>query len=98
MAEQVPAPLAPNQVLDVVNITPAPAVPAPVLPVPEPVLAVPVAQVENLLPAIANNRDLWMGTGLEEWDWKSRTGAGPVVPAKNKKLKNVHFRAGRRRR
>ena len=31
-------------------------------------------------------------------DWKSRTGTGPVVPAKNKKLKNVHFRAGRRRR
>ena len=30
-------------------------------------------------------------------DWKSRTGTGPIVPAKNKKLKNVHFRAGRRR-
>ena len=47
MAEQVPAPPAPNQVLDVVNITPAPAVPAPEL--------VPVAQVGNPLPAAAND-------------------------------------------
>ena len=50
MAEQVPAPPAPNQVVDVVNIAPAPAKPAP-----EPVLAVLVAQVENPLPAAANN-------------------------------------------
>lgn len=50
MAEQVPAPPAPNQVLDVANIAPAPPIPAP-----EPVLAVPVAQVENPLPAAANN-------------------------------------------
>ena len=50
MAEQaVPALPAPNQVLDVVNIAPAPAVPAP-----EPVLAIPVAWVENLLPAAAD--------------------------------------------
>ena len=41
--------------LDVVNIAPAPAVPASGLPVPEPVLAVPVAQVENPLPVAANN-------------------------------------------
>ena len=57
MAEQVLAPPAPNQVLDVVNIAPAPAVPASGLPVPEPVLAVPVAQVENPLPVAANNRE-----------------------------------------
>ena len=50
MAEQVPAPAAPNQVQDVVNIAPAPAVPAP-----EPVLAGPVAQVEDQLPAVADN-------------------------------------------
>ncbi|PFX13343.1 hypothetical protein AWC38_SpisGene22577 [Stylophora pistillata] len=50
MAEQVPAPPAPNQVLDVVNIAPAPSVSAP-----EPVLAVPVVQVENPFPAAANN-------------------------------------------
>ena len=55
MAEQVPVPPAPNQVLDAVNIAPAPAVPAPVLPVPEPVLAAPVTEVENPLPAAANN-------------------------------------------
>ena len=54
MAEWAPAPQAPNHVLDVVNIAPAPTVPAPVLPVPEPVLAVAVAQVENPLPAAAN--------------------------------------------
>lgn len=45
MAEHVPALPAPNQVLDIVNIAPAP----------KPVLAVPVAQVENPLPAAANN-------------------------------------------
>ena len=50
MAEQVPAPPSPNQVLDVVNIAPAPQVPAL-----GPVLAVPVAQVINLCPAAANN-------------------------------------------
>ena len=50
MAEQVPAPPAPNQVQDVVNVAPAPAVPAL-----EPVLAAPVAQVENRLPAAVNN-------------------------------------------
>lgn len=50
MAEQVPTPPAPNQVLDVVNIAPAPAVPAS-----EPVLAVPVAQVQNRLSAAADN-------------------------------------------
>lgn len=50
MAEQVPAPPEPNQALDVVNVAPAPAVPAP-----EPVLAVQVAQVENPLPTAANN-------------------------------------------
>ena len=49
VAEQVPAPPAPNQVLNV-NVAPAPGVPAL-----EPVLAVPVAQVENSLPAAANN-------------------------------------------
>ena len=54
MDEQVPAPLAPNQVLDVVNSAPSPAVPAPVLPVLEPVLAVPLAQVENPLPDAAD--------------------------------------------
>ena len=52
MTEQVPAPPAPNQVLDVFNIAPAPA---PAAPAPEPVLAVPFAQVENPLPAAANN-------------------------------------------
>ena len=50
MAEQVLAPSAPNQVQDVVNVAPAPVVPAP-----EPVLAVPVAQVENQLPAAVDN-------------------------------------------
>ena len=50
MAEQVPAPLAPNEVQDVVNVAPAPAVPAL-----EPVLAAPVAQVENRLSAAVNN-------------------------------------------
>lgn len=55
MDEQVPAPLAPNQVLDVVNSAPSLAVPAPVLPVLEPVLAVPLAQVENPLPDAADN-------------------------------------------
>ena len=50
MAEQVPAPPVPNQVPDVVNFAPAPAVPAP-----EPVLAGPVAQVEDQLPAVADN-------------------------------------------
>ena len=40
--------------LDVVNIVPAPAVPGPVLPVQEPVLAVSATQVENPLPAAAN--------------------------------------------
>ena len=44
VAEQVPAPPAPNKVL---NVNVAPAL--------EPVLAVPVAQVENSLPAAANN-------------------------------------------
>ena len=47
MAEQVPAPPAPNQVLDVVNIVPTPAVPASEL--------VLVAQVESPLPAAAND-------------------------------------------
>ena len=42
MSEQVPAPPAPNQLQDVVNVAPAPAVPAL-----EPVLAAPVAQAEN---------------------------------------------------
>ena len=51
----MPAPLALNQVLGVVNSAPSPAVPAPVLPVLEPVLAVPVAQVENPLPDAADN-------------------------------------------
>ena len=50
MAEQVPSPPAPNQVQDVVNFAPAPAVPAP-----EPVLAGPVAQVEDQIPAVADN-------------------------------------------
>ena len=50
MAERGPAPPAPNQVQDVVNFAPAPAVPAP-----EPVLAGPVAQVEDQLPAVADN-------------------------------------------
>ena len=45
----MPAPTAPNQVLNV-SVTPAPGVPAL-----EPDLAVPVAQVENSLPAAANN-------------------------------------------
>lgn len=54
MDEQVPAPLTPNQVLDVVNSAPSLAVPAPVLPVLEPVLAVPLAQVENPLPDAAD--------------------------------------------
>lgn len=54
MDEQVPAPLAPNQVLDVVNSAPSLAVPAPVLPVLEPVLAVPLAQVEIPLPDAAD--------------------------------------------
>ena len=49
------APPAPGQVLDVFNIIPAPAAPAPVLPVQEPDPAVPVAQIENWLPAAANN-------------------------------------------
>ena len=48
MAAQMPAPPAPNK--DVINIAPAP-----VLPVQEPVLAGPVAQVENPLPAAAKN-------------------------------------------
>ena len=43
----MPAPPAPNQVLDVVNIAPAPAVPASEL--------VPVAQVENSFSAAAND-------------------------------------------
>ena len=50
MAEQVPGPPAPNQVQDVVNVPPAPAV-QPL----EPVLAAPVAQVENQLPAAVDN-------------------------------------------
>ena len=50
IAEQVLAPTAPNQVQDVVNVAPAPAVPSP-----EPVLAAPVAQVENWLPAAVDN-------------------------------------------
>ena len=50
MAEQVPAPPLPNQVQDVVNVGPAPAVPAP-----EPVLAAPVAQVENRPSAAVDN-------------------------------------------
>ena len=45
----MPAPPAPNQVLNV-NVAPAPGVLAL-----EPVLAVPVAQVENSLPPAANN-------------------------------------------
>ena len=45
----MPAPLAPNQVLNV-NVALAPGVPAL-----EPVLAVPVDQVENSLPAAAKN-------------------------------------------
>ena len=53
----MPALLASNQVLDVVNVAGAPAVPAPVIPVPEPVLAATVAQVENPLPAAAINDD-----------------------------------------
>ena len=50
MAELVPASSAPNQVQDVVNVAPALAVS-----VPEPVLAAPVAQVENRLPAGVDN-------------------------------------------
>ena len=50
MDEQVPAPPAPNHLQDVVNVAPSPAVPAP-----EPVLAAPVAQVENWLPAAVEN-------------------------------------------
>ena len=50
MAEQVPAPPAPNQVQEVVNFSPTPAVPAP-----EPILAGPVARVEDRLPAVADN-------------------------------------------
>ena len=53
MAEQVPAPPAPYQdvdVQDVVNVAPAPAVPAP-----EPVLAARLAQVENRLPFAVDN-------------------------------------------
>ena len=46
----MPAPPTPNQVQDVVNIAPAPAVPAP-----EAVLAVLVAHVEDRLPAAADN-------------------------------------------
>ena len=42
MDEQVPAPQAPNQLQDVVNVAPATAVPALEL-----VLTAPVAQVEN---------------------------------------------------
>ena len=45
MAEQVPAPPAPNQVQDVVNVAPAP----------KPVLAVPVALVENRLSAAVDD-------------------------------------------
>ena len=50
MAEKVPAPPAPNQVQDVVNVASAPAALAP-----EPVFATPVAQIEIRLPAAVDN-------------------------------------------
>ena len=50
MDEQVPALPASNQLQDVVNVAPAPAVPAP-----QPVLAAPVALVENRLPLAVDN-------------------------------------------
>ena len=50
MAGKVLAAPVPKQVQDVVNAAPAPAIPAP-----EPVLAAPVAQVENRPPSAADN-------------------------------------------
>ena len=69
MADQVPVPPAPNQVLDAVNIAPVPAVPAPGLPVPEPVPAAPVAQVENPLPVVANNIAQNAAPEVTVWDF-----------------------------
>ena len=50
MAKQMSAPPLPNQVQDVVNVAPAPTVPAT-----EPVLAAPVPQVGNWPPTAADN-------------------------------------------
>ena len=50
MAAQVPATPVPNQVEDVVNVTPAPAIPTL-----KPVIAAPIVQVENWPPAVINN-------------------------------------------